>query len=239
MAGLAERGCGAGGRNDRLHPQRLHAALGPAQLAGDELFKAGDVFFRWRISVQKFFGETNGPERDADRLLDALVFGERDFAAAAPDVDQQAAARGARLVVHDAAMDKTAFFETRDDFYLPARLVAHPGKKGAGVAGVAHRSRGHGADSVSSMQLGGTMKAFQSVECSGHGLGRDEAGLENTAAKPRDFTVLMQDFKLVLDYAGDLEPAGIGTYVDCGKRLHAWGVHSTSFFVSKKDTRLR
>jgi hypothetical protein len=40
----------------------------------------------------------------------------------------------------------------------------------------------------------------------------------------------MQDFELVLDYAGDLEPAGIGTYVDCGKRLHAWGMCSGKIF---------
>src|SRR5580698_1528926 len=36
----------------------------------------------------------------------------------------------------------------------------------------------------------------------------------------------MQNFELVLDYSGDFESAGIGTYVDCGKRLHARGVCS-------------
>ena len=197
--------------------------------------------------MQKLFREAHGPERDADRLLDALVFRERNFAASAADVDKQAAPGHAGLIAHDAAMDQPAFFEAGDDLDVPSGFIAHPGEEGAGVARIAHGGGGDGADLVRSVQLRGAIKALQRFERGGHGFGGDQAGFEYAAAETRDFAVFMQDFELVLDDAGNFEPAGIGTYVDGGKRLHARGcvlwkfsglprkIHESNYRVMHKE----
>src|SRR5580698_1791028 len=169
----------------------MNAAGGLAQLAGNELLHARDLFSGGRIGLEELFSETDGAEGQTDGFADAFAVGERDFAASTAYVDQHTSARGSGLVAHHAAMDKAAFFEAGDDLDVPAGFIAHPGKKGTAVAGVAHGRGSHRAHLVGAMHLDRLVKPLEGAKRGRHGLRRHQAGLKNTSAEARDLAVFM------------------------------------------------
>jgi hypothetical protein len=70
------------------------------------------------------------------------------------------------------------------------------------------------------MFLHGALKALKRLDGVGHGFRGNKAGLEDTAAEARDFPIFVNASQPVSDYFCDLQPAGVGTDVDCGKRGH-------------------
>jgi len=119
-------------------------------------------------------------------------------------------------------VDEAAFFEAGDDFERPAGFGFDPGLKGGAVAGVAHGGGGDDASLVDSVGLDGALETLQGLDGLGHGLGRDEAGLEDAGAEAGDFAVFMQGAQLVGDDACDFEAAGVGTDVYGGEGGHGF-----------------
>ena len=73
------------------------------------------------------------------------------------------------------------------------------------------------------MRLHRALKSLEGAEGRGHGIGRDEAGIEDARSEPRDFAVFVEGLELMCDNACDFEPAGIGTDIDGGKGGHRGG----------------
>ena len=86
----------------------------PPQFARNQPAHPRQFFRRCGINRKKLLRQPHRAKRNADRVLDALVFRKRDLATAAAEIDQQHFAAGARLAAHDAVMNQPAFFEARD-----------------------------------------------------------------------------------------------------------------------------
>ena len=152
--------------------------------------------------------------------------GERDLAAAAPEVEQQHAATGSRLGAGNAEMDQTAFFEAGDDFHVPAGLGLHPGLKSGGVTRVAHGGGGHHTNAVNATCLHGALKTLERAQRGRHGLRRDEAGVKDAATEARDLAIFGERFEPMRVDAGDLESARVGTDVDGSEGGHLFAARS-------------
>src|ERR1035441_3351248 len=202
------------------------------KFAGDQLPHPRQSFGRSGVRSEEFLSQPHGAERQADRVLDALMLGERDFATATAEADQQHTAADAGLAAHEAAVDKAAFLEAGNDLHVPAGLSLNPGLKGGPIAGVAHRRRGHHANLVCAMCLDCALKAFESAQGCSHGFRGYKSRFKDAGAKPRHFAIFVKRLQTVGDHLGDLEPAGIGTDIYCGKGRHGRQARSESWNLS-------
>ena len=198
----------------------MNPAMRPPQLARNQLPHPRQVPPRRGIGLQKLLGQPHRAQRQADRLLDALVLGERDLAAAAAQVDQQHPAARSRLRTHHAAMDQPAFFEAGDDLHVPAGLGLHPRLKGRRVARIAHGRCGHHANLVHPVRLHRALKPLERPQRGRHGLRRDQPRIEDARPSRVTSRSSCSVFKLVRHDLGNLQPAGVGTDIDGGKGGH-------------------
>ena len=76
------------------------------------------------------------------------------------------------------------------------------------------------------MSLHRALKTLERAQCSGHGLRRNQSGLENAGAEARNLAILRYGLELMSDYPGDLETAGIGADVDCSECWHVKRAYS-------------
>jgi hypothetical protein len=70
------------------------------------------------------------------------------------------------------------------------------------------------------MVLHRALKALERLDGVRHGFRGNKTGLEDAAAQARDFAIFVHASQLVSDNFRDLQPARVGTDVDCGKRGH-------------------
>jgi hypothetical protein len=210
----------ARGRDHQTHFGQAEFALGTAQLQINKFAQTRNVFFAGRVGLEKLLLQAHGAERKADHLLDARVFRVRDLAAAAAEIDHQAAAARAGFMRDDAEMDEAALFKAGDDFNSPSGGGFDPGTEGLRVARVARRAGRDDTYAVDNMLLHGLVEALEGLDGVGHGLRRDDAGLKDTFAEARDLAVLVQCFEMVLLDTGDGQAAGVRTDVNRSKGRH-------------------
>jgi hypothetical protein len=120
-------------------------AMSPPELPRNELPHALDLLGGRGIGLQEFFRQAHSAERHADCFFNALLFREGNLATAPAQVNQQDAAAGSGLVLHQAAMNEPAFLKPRNDLEVPSRLGFDPGLKRGRIARIAHGRSGHHA----------------------------------------------------------------------------------------------
>ncbi len=138
-------------------------AMSPPELPCNELPHALDFLSGWGIGLQEFFRQAHGAERHANCFFNAFLFGEGNLATASAQVNQQDAAAGSGLVLHEAAVNEPAFLEPGENLHVPSGLSLDPRLKRGRIASVAHGRRGHYAQLVDTARLHGTLKALESA----------------------------------------------------------------------------
>ena len=228
LARLGQRGRRAGGRDHQVHSRDSHLALGAAEFTVDVLLQAGDVLLLGRIGAKELLLQADRAERQAHHLLDASLVGERDLAASTAEIDQHAASPRPRLQRDDAEMDQAAFFEAGDHLDLPAGGRLDPRRKGCGVAGVAHGAGGHHANLVHHVELHRLLETLECADGVRHRVGGDDPRLEDALAQAHNLAIFMQRLQMMLLHRCDLQPNGVGTDIDGGKRGHGSGFSQRS-----------
>ena len=101
--------------------------MGPAQFARNQPPQALDSAGRRRIFLEKLLCKPHRAERHAHRFFDALMFRERDLAAASAEVDEKHASSDTRLGVHDASMDAGAPLRALEmiSMFQPVSALTH------------------------------------------------------------------------------------------------------------------
>ena len=170
--------------------------------------------------LQELLLQTNGAEGQTHHGANAASVRDRDLAASAAEIDEQASGLGVRLELNDAQVNQPSLFESGDDLEIPASGRLDPLREGGRVARVAAGRRGDHPDLIDYVELDRFVKALERLDGAGHGFGRDHTGLEDALAEPGNLAVLVQRLQLAVDHRRNLEAAGVGANINRCKRGH-------------------
>src|SRR5205823_13538303 len=109
--GGGKRGVGAGGGDYGLDTVASNVVLDAADLFGDELTHARQLFLARRIVLQEFTRQAHGAERQTGDAFDVVVDRDGELTASATEVNHEYASMHQLFVDGNAEVDEPTFFE--------------------------------------------------------------------------------------------------------------------------------
>ena len=215
-----QSGCGSGGCDDVLDASRGDARGDAADFTRYEAAQALQLAFAGRIVAQKFVGETDRAQGQADGVANVSALGDGEFATAAAEIHHERGRAIDARTGDQAEVNQARFFHAGNDFNPPARSRAHPLEKRLRIAGVAQGAGGDHAHRVGDDLLRGAVEAAQHLHGFGHRLGSEESSAKHAFAEARDFAVFVQRAKASALQARNFQAHGVGADIDCGERGH-------------------
>ncbi len=170
--------------------------------------------------LEKFIGEADRAQGQTHHVANVAAPGNRQFAASASQVDHQRGRTVDAEIGDKSQMNQTSFFQSGDNFDLPASRGAYPLQKGLRIPGVSQSAGGDDSDRVGDDLLRGPVKAAQDLNRLGHRFGSEKAGAKYSFAQPGNFAVFVDGAKAAAREACDLQPNGVGTDINRGKGWH-------------------
>ena len=165
----------------------------------------------------------------------------RDFATSTTEVNHQYRRCGDSQGRNQAQVNQPRFFQSGNDFHIPARGRAHPLQKRPRIARIAQGTGGHHADRIHACVLHRTMKTSQDLDRICDCLGRKKPVAEYRFSQPGHLAVFKNFVQPVSAQAGNLQADRIGTDINSGKSRHSGRkiVYSGKRIELRKMSRMR
>ncbi len=189
----AARFCGGHGANaqdrsgcadDAVEPDGGNLFTVPIDLVEHVLFETPLVALRDRVRSDEPFGQPDDPDLEAPRQLDRRARTERDFHAAAADVDHDGARAADVDAVDRGLVDEPRFLGAGDDHGADAGFALDAGEELAAVAGFARRAGRDGEDLLDTVGIGEAPEGRQRLQRCRHRLSRERAPVEAACPEP-------------------------------------------------------
>src|SRR5581483_1640856 len=156
-----QRGGASRSSDYNFRPRANDAGCNPADFAFNEGAKLRHFRFSRRVMFEKFIGEADGAERQADGVPNVPLYRDGELATSAAKVDQQDRRCGDPLQGDNAEMNQAGFFQPGDDLDVPARGRSDPLQEGSRITRVSQGTGSDNPDKFSARFLHCTVKPAQ------------------------------------------------------------------------------